>query len=117
MEYILTTSADMVTKDENSVICIVLNKLPKAKLNKISLMVRPSYTVAELFKDIRRQLDITDNFELILDRSGEFQVSNYHFTLIIYKKKSEVTGLFLPDTHITFNAQFFLLLQCIFSFY
>lgn len=80
MEYILTTSADMVTKDENSAICIVLNKLPNAKLNKISLLVRPSYTVAKLFEDIRLQLEINDNFELILNRTGEFQVRNYHFS-------------------------------------
>lgn len=61
----------MVTKDENSAICIVQNKLPNAKLNKITLLVRPSYTVAQLFSDIRRQLDITDNFELILEREGK----------------------------------------------
>lgn len=57
-------SADMVSYEEGSAQCIICNKMPGATKKKITLMVRPSYTVSKLFNDIKTQLDV-DNFEVV----------------------------------------------------
>lgn len=72
------------TDENNSAECIVQNKLPNAKLKKITLKVRPSYTVDKLFSDIRRQLEITDNFILILEREGKTNFEVQSFLLFLY---------------------------------
>lgn len=62
--------SDMVCYDEGSAQCIISNMMPGATKMKITLMVRPSYTVVKLFNDIKTQLDV-DNFDILLQKSKE----------------------------------------------
>lgn len=60
----------MVCSDEGSVQCIISNLMPGATKKKITLLVRPSYTVPQLFNDIKTQLDV-DNFEIVMQTSKD----------------------------------------------
>lgn len=53
--------------EEGSMQCIIRNQLPGAARNRITLMIRPSYTVQKLYADIRRQLDIVEGFKIVLE--------------------------------------------------
>lgn len=55
----------MVCCDEGSVQCIIFNLMPDATQKKLTLLVRPSYTVSRLFEDIKQQLDV-DNFDILM---------------------------------------------------
>lgn len=55
---------------ERSTLCIILNLMPGATEKKITLMVRPSNTVPQLFGDIRRQLNV-DNFEIVMQTTKD----------------------------------------------
>lgn len=61
---------DMVCGDEGSVQCIISNLMPGATVKKITLMVRPSNTVSQLFSDIKTQLEV-DNFEIVMQTSKD----------------------------------------------
>lgn len=45
--------------------------MPDAPSKKITLLVRPSYTISRLFEDIRRQMDITEKFDILLTTSKD----------------------------------------------
>lgn len=60
----------MVCGDEGSAQCIISNLMPGATKKKITLMVRPSYTVLQLFSDIKTQLDV-DDFEIVMQTSKD----------------------------------------------
>lgn len=53
----------MVSFDGRAIMCTICNPLPNASKKKITLMVRASYTVSQLFSDIKTQMDV-DNFEV-----------------------------------------------------
>lgn len=66
----------MVCHEEGSAQCVVLNTMPGATTRRITLMVRPSYKVSQLFNDIRNQMQV-DNFDVSFQTSKEEEeVSN-----------------------------------------
>ncbi|KAJ6641819.1 Ubiquitin carboxyl-terminal hydrolase 47 [Pseudolycoriella hygida] len=56
----------MVLLDEDYTICTIRNTIENSEIKKLSLTVRPSYTVSKLYSDVRTQLDIND-FTLVLE--------------------------------------------------
>lgn len=66
----------MVTADEGSTICIVLDSMPDSTQKRQKLMVRPSYKVTELLDDIRRQYSY-DSFLLRLQTTKEARPVSY----------------------------------------
>lgn len=68
--FLFSFSVDMVCGDEGSVQCIISNLMPGATKKKITLMVRPSNTVPQLFSDIKTQLDV-DNFEIVMQTTKD----------------------------------------------
>lgn len=58
--------SDMVLLDEEYTICTIRNTIENSEIKKLSLTVRPSYTVSKLYSDVRIQLDI-DDFSLVLE--------------------------------------------------
>lgn len=61
---------DMVCYEEGSAQCIISNMMPGATKKRLTLLVRPSYKVSQLFSDIKCQLDV-DNFDISLQTSKE----------------------------------------------
>lgn len=57
---------DMVLLDEDYTICTIRNTIENSEIKKLSLTVRPSYTVEKLYSDVRTQLDISE-FTLVLE--------------------------------------------------
>lgn len=53
----------MVSNDEGSTVCIVLDHMPDSQQKRQSLVVRPSYLVLDLLDDIKRQYQY-DAFDL-----------------------------------------------------
>lgn len=53
----------MVSNDEGSTVCIVLDRMPDSQQKRHSLVVRPSYRVVDLLDDIKRQYQY-DAFDL-----------------------------------------------------
>lgn len=61
---------DMVCCEEGSAQCVVHNTMPGATTKRITLMVRPSYKVSQLFHDIRNQMQV-ENFDVSLQTHKE----------------------------------------------
>lgn len=61
---------DMVCYEEGSAQCVVHNTMPGATTKRITLMVRPSYKVSQLFDDIRNQMQV-ENFDVSLQTHKE----------------------------------------------
>lgn len=69
----------MVCLNEGSTVCIVRDTMPNSSQGKISIVVRPSYLVHELIRDVGLQFQY-DEFELLLQASKD---SN-HVRLILF---------------------------------
>lgn len=61
--------------DDQKTLCRVVNTLPNSNREKISIVVRPTYTVEQVYKNIETQFNYS-SFDLVLD-SKETKVSVY----------------------------------------
>lgn len=77
----------MVCSDEGSTQCIIVNLMPDAKIKKLTLLVRPSYTVKKLFEDIQRQFDVI-NFNILIQTSKNSE--EIRITESMNKKLSDI---------------------------
>lgn len=70
MKHVFYIRLEMVTSEEGSTICILLDSMPDSTQKRQKLLVRPSYKVTELIEDIRRQYSY-DSFLLRLQTTKE----------------------------------------------
>lgn len=75
----------MVLLDEDYTICTIRNTIENSEIKKLSLTVRPSYTVSKLYSDVRTQLDISE-FSLVLENLPS--ANHVSETKLLAKKES-----------------------------
>lgn len=93
--------------DDQKTLCRVVNTLPNSNREKISIVVRPTYTVEQVYKNIETQFNYS-SFDLVLDsKETKVALNDKRKTLLYdvpgFQKNTKNTLLIMPSENSTTN--------------